>query len=44
MLDSGVRELFRKLIKKGLTVTWIADLLDTTMQTIRRRRESQTHV
>jgi transposase InsO family protein len=35
-LDPSVRELFSKLLEKGLTVTRIAELLDTTRQTVHR--------
>ena len=43
-LDPGVRGLFTKLVKKGLTVTNIADLLDTTRQTVHRWLKRARHV
>ena len=43
-LDPGVRGLFSKLLKKGLTVTRIAELLDTTRQTIHRWIKRARHV
>jgi transposase len=43
-LDPGVRGLFGKLLKKGLTVTKIAELLDTTRQTVHRWLKRAKHV
>lgn len=43
-LDPNVRGLFTKLVKKGLTVTKIADLLDTTRQTVYRWLKRARHV
>jgi len=43
-LDPGIRGLFGKLIKKGLTVTRIAELFDTTRQTVHRWLKRARHV
>jgi transposase InsO family protein len=43
-LDPGVRGLFGKLVKKGLTITRIAELLDTTRQTVHRWLKRARHV
>jgi transposase InsO family protein len=43
-LDPGVRGLFGKLVKKGLTITRIAELLDTTRQTVHRWLRRARHV
>ena len=43
-LDLGVRGLFGKLVKKGLTITRIAELLDTTRQTVHRWLKRARHV
>ena len=43
-LNPSIRGLFGKLIKKGLTVTRIADLLDTTRQTVHRWLKRARHV
>jgi transposase len=43
-LDPGVRGLFGKLVKKGLTITRIAELLDTTRQTAHRWLKRARHV
>ena len=43
-LDPSVRGLFTKLVKKGLTVTKIADLLDITRQTVHRWLKRARHV
>jgi transposase InsO family protein len=43
-LNPNIRGLFGKLIKKGLTVTRIADLLDTTRQTVHRWLKRARHV
>jgi transposase InsO family protein len=42
-LDPSVRGLFGKLLDKGLTVTRIADLLDTTRQTVHRWLKRAKH-
>jgi transposase InsO family protein len=43
-LNPSIRGLFGKLIKKGLTVTRIANLLDTTRQTVHRWLKRAKHV
>jgi transposase InsO family protein len=43
-LDPGVRGLFSKLVNKGLTITRIAELLDTTRQTVHRWLKRARHV
>ena len=43
-LDHGVRGLFGKLVKKGLTVTRIAELFDTTRQTVHRWLKRAKHM
>ena len=43
-LDSGIRGLFGKLVKKGLTVTQIAEMFDTTRQTVHRWLKRTRHV
>jgi transposase InsO family protein len=43
-LDPSIRGLFGKLLKKGLTVTRIADLFDTTRQTVHRWLKRAKHV
>ena len=43
-LDPSIRGLFGKLVKKGLTVTNIAKLLDTTRQTVHRWLKRARHV
>jgi transposase InsO family protein len=43
-LDPGIRGLFGKLIKKRLTVTRIAELFDTTRQTVHRWLKRARHV
>lgn len=42
-LDPSVRGLFSKLLKKGLTVTRIAELLDTTRQTVHKWLKRASH-
>jgi len=43
-VDPGIRGLFGKLLKKGLTVTRIAELFDTTRQTVHRWLKRARHV
>lgn len=43
-LHPGVRGLFSKLVNKGLTITRIAELLDTTRQTVHRWLKRARHV
>jgi transposase InsO family protein len=43
-LDPSIRGLFGKLVKKGLTVTRIAELFDTTRQTVHRWLKRTRHV
>ena len=43
-LDPSIRGLFGKLVKKGLTVTRIAELFDTTKQTVHRWLKRARHV
>lgn len=43
-LAPSIRGLFGKLVKKGLTVTQIAELFDTTRQTVHRWLKRSRHV
>jgi transposase InsO family protein len=43
-LDPGIRGFFTKLVKKGLTITKIADLFDTIRQTVHRWIKRAEHV
>ena len=43
-LDASIRGLFGKLVNKGLTVTRIAELFDTTRQTVHRWLKRARHV
>jgi len=43
-LEPSIRGLFGKLVKKGLTVTRIAELFDTTRQTVHRWLKRAKHV
>ena len=43
-LSPDIRGVFRKLVRKDLTVTRIADLFDTTRQTVRRWLKRARHV
>lgn len=43
-LDPSIRGLFGKLVRKGLTVTRIAELFDTTRQTVHRWLKRAKHV
>ena len=43
-LSLNIRGIFRKLVKKGLAVTRIAQLFDTTRQTVHRWLKRSIHV
>ncbi len=43
-LSPDIRGVFRKLVRKDLTVTCIAQLFDTTRQTVHRWLKRSRHV